>query len=83
MPHEEQEDPTFFVDDCTNIPCDGTKELVLPQKNIEESLSMGYINESIPFESTSKGDYLFKDLVDKYITKMEDQGCTKLACISI
>ena len=32
--------------------------------------------ENIPNESTNKYDYLFLDWVDKYITKIEDQGCT-------
>ena len=35
----------------------------------------------IPIESTSKGDCLFMDWVDKYIIEMKDQGCTKIAYI--
>ena len=60
---------------------DVTSAHVLTQKEIEESLDMGDIEESISFESTIKGDYLFNELIDKYTTKMEDKGCTKLARI--
>ena len=54
------------MDDCRDIPCDVTSAHVLIQKDIEESLAMGDIDENFPFESTRKGDYLFKELVDKY-----------------
>ena len=54
MPHEEQESPTFFVDGCRDIPCDVTSIHVLIQKDIEESLAMGDIDENMPFESTRK-----------------------------
>ena len=40
------------------------------------------MDADMPIESTSKYDYLFMDWVDKYITKIEDQGCTKIACIN-
>ena len=39
------------------------------------------IDEKMSFESACKGDDIVNDLVDKYITEMEDQGCTKIACI--
>ena len=42
---------------------------------------MGDVDENMPFESSRKVDYLFKELVDKYIIEMEDQGCTKHTCI--
>ena len=45
-------------------------------------LAMGNMAEGIPIESTSKYYYLFMDWVDKYITKIEDQRCTKIACIN-
>ena len=38
--------------------------------------------EEIPNESINKYDYLFMDWVDKYITEIEDQGCTRIAFIS-
>ena len=81
VPHEEKEAPTIFVNGCREMPCDMTSTHVFSQKDIEETLAMRYVDEYIPFELSSKGDYLFKDLVDKYITEMEDQGCTKLTCI--
>ena len=43
---------------------------------------MGNMAEDIPIESARKYDYLFMYWVDKYITKIEDQGCTKIACIN-
>ena len=45
-------------------------------------LAMGNMVEDIQSESASKYYYLFMDWVDKYITKIEDQGCTRIACIS-
>ena len=39
------------------------------------------MDEDIPSESTSKDDYLLMDWVDKNITEIEDQGCTRIACI--
>ena len=44
-------------------------------------LAMGNIVEDIPIESARKIDYPFMDWVGKYIIEMEDQGCTKIACI--
>ena len=70
------------IDDCMIIPCDVTSAPILPQKDIEESLAMVYINENMPFEAARKYCYLFMYWVDKYITKIEDQGCTKIACIN-
>ena len=80
FPHEEQEAPTFFVDGYRGIPCDVTSASVLPQKDIEESLAMGDIDENMKLGSTNKGDYPFKDLVYKDIIETNDQICTKLAC---
>ena len=82
VPHEDQEAPTFYVDGCSVIPCGVTSTPVLLQKDIEEYLAMGKIAKDVPFKSTSKGDYLFMDWVDKYISEIEDQGCTRIACIS-
>ena len=45
-------------------------------------LAMGNMPEDIQIESESKDDYLFMDWVDKYITKIEDQGCSRSACIN-
>ena len=81
VPYVEKVAPTFFVEGRIDIPCDVTSAHVLIQKEIEESLAIGDIDENMPFKSASKGDYLYMDLIDKYITEMEDQGCTKLACI--
>ena len=43
---------------------------------------MGNIVEDILIESKRKIDYSFMNWVGKYITEMEDQGCTRIACIS-
>ena len=43
---------------------------------------MGNIAKDMPIESSRKIDYPFIDWVGKYITEMEDQGCTRIACIS-
>ena len=43
---------------------------------------MGNMVEEIPIESTRKYDHLFMDQVDKNITEIEDQGCTRIACIN-
>ena len=48
----------------------------------EVFLDTGNMAEDIPIESTRKKYYLFMDWVDKYITEIEDQGCTRIACIS-
>ena len=48
----------------------------------EVFLDMGNMAEDIPSESTRKDDYLFMDWIDKIITEIEDQGCTRIACIS-
>ena len=68
--HEEKEAPIVSIDDCRNIPCDMTIASVFPQKDTEESLAMGDISDNMPFEESSKYNYLFMDSVDKYITKM-------------
>ena len=47
----------------------------------EVFLAMGNMDEDIPNESARKYYYLFMDWVDKYITKIEAQGCISLACI--
>ena len=85
VPHEELKSPTFFVYGCRNIPCDVTsatifpeKTDVFPHKDIEDSLAMGDIDENIPFKAL-----LFIQGYGKSIYHwMEDQRCTKLACIS-
>ena len=43
---------------------------------------MGNIVEYMPSELANEGDYMFMDWVDKYTIEMEDQVCTRLACIS-
>ena len=48
--------------------------LIEIERKDEVLLEMGNILEEIPIESISKDDYLFMDWVDKYITKIEDQG---------
>ena len=48
----------------------------------EVFLAMENMAEDIPIESERKYDYLFMDWVDKYITKIEDQGCTRIAYIN-
>ena len=45
-------------------------------------LAMGNMAKEIPSESTKKYDYLFMDWVDKNIIEIDDQGCTRIACIS-
>ena len=50
------------------------------QNGIEGFLAMGNMAEDIPSESASKDDHLFMDWVDKNITKIEDQRCTRIAC---
>ena len=82
VPHEEHEAPTFLVDDCRDIPCDVTSTHVLIPKDFEEYLSIRDIDENMTFESTKRADYIFKELIYKYIIEMEDQGCTKLSCVS-
>ena len=49
------------------------------KNGIEEFLAMGNMAEDIPSESASKDDHLFMDWVDKNITKIEDQRCTRIA----
>ena len=51
------------------------------ETNDEVLLAMGNVDEYMPIESKIKGDYIFMDWVDKFITEMEDQGCTRIACI--
>ena len=58
------------------------QSLIEIERKGEVFLAMGNMAEDIPIESTSKYDYLFMDWVDKYITKIEYQGCTRNACIS-
>ena len=58
------------------------QSLIDIERKDEVFLAMGNMPKDIPIESTSKDDYLFMDWVDKYITKIEDQGCTRIACIS-
>ena len=45
-------------------------------------LDMVNMYEDIRIELASKHDYLFMDWVDKYITKVEDQGCIRISCIN-
>ena len=52
------------------------------ERKDEVFLAMGNMVEDIPIESTRKYDYIFMDWVYKYITEIEDQGCTRNACIS-
>ena len=40
------------------------------------------MDEYIPSESKRKYDYLFMDWIDKNITEIEDQGCTRITFIS-
>ena len=42
---------------------------------------MGNMDEDIPSESTRKYDHLFMDWVNKNIIEIEDQRCTRIACI--
>ena len=56
--------------------------LIEIERKDELFLAMVNIVEDISIESASKDDYLFMDWVDKYITKIEDQGCTRIACIN-
>ena len=48
----------------------------------EEFLDMRNMAEYMPLESATKGDYVLMGWVDKYITEIEDQGRTIIACIS-
>ena len=48
------------------------------QNGIEEFLAMGNMTEDIPSESTSKDNNLFMDWVNKNITEIENQRCTRL-----
>ena len=57
-------------------------ELIEIERRDELFLYMGKMDEDIPIESTRKYDYLFVYWVDKYITKIEGQGCTRIACIN-
>ena len=56
--------------------------LIEIERKDEVFLAMGNMLEKIIIESASKDDYIFMDWVDKYITKIEDQVCTKIACIN-
>ena len=56
--------------------------LIEIERKDEVFLAMGNMADDIPNESERKYDYLFMDQVDKYITKIEDQVCTKIACIN-
>ena len=56
--------------------------LIEIERKDEMLLDMGNMAKGIPIESTSKYYYLFMDWVDKYITKIEDQGCTRIAYIN-
>ena len=56
--------------------------LIEIERKDEVFLAMGNMPEDILIESSSKDDYLFMDWVDKYITKIEDQGCTRISCIN-
>ena len=56
--------------------------LIEIERKDEVFLAMGKIPEDIPIESGSKDDYIFMDWVDKYITKIEDQGCNIIYCIN-
>ena len=40
-----------------------------------------YSQEDIPFIYASKGTYLCRYRINKYITEMEVQGCTSFSCI--
>ena len=48
----------------------------------EEFLDMRNMAEDMPLESASKGDYVLMGWVDKYVTEIEDQGRTIIACIN-
>ena len=52
------------------------------ERKDEVFLAMVNIAEYIPIESSRKDDYLFMDWVDKCITKIEDQGCTRIVGIN-
>ena len=49
VPHEEKEDPTFFIDGCRDIPCDATSTYLLIPNDIEKYFSMAYLYDNIPF----------------------------------
>ena len=53
------------------------------EKKDGEFLDMGKMAEGMPIELANKGDYLFMNWVDKYITKIEDQGCTRIFAPSV
>ena len=40
-----------------------------------------YIQEGLIFRYASKGTYLSRDWIDKYLTEMEVQGCISFSCI--
>ena len=50
-------------------------------KDEEEKLAMGEIDNGMTFKSSRKGTHLPMDWVDEYITELEVQGCTILACM--
>ena len=61
--------------------CFGQALIEIERKD-EVFLAMGNMAEEISIELARKYDYLFMYWVDKYITKIKDQGCTKIACIN-
>ena len=58
-----------------------SQEIIEIERKDEDFLAMGNIDEDIPIESTRKIDYPFMYWVGKYITEMEDQGCTIISWI--
>ena len=55
------------------------------KRNEEQNIVQAIINierKDVLNESSRKYDYLFMDWVDKNIIEIEDQGCTRIACIS-
>ena len=59
----------------------GTTLIEIGRKD-EVFLAMRNMDEDISSESTRKHDYLFRDLVTKNITEIEDKRCTTIACTS-
>ena len=49
-------------------------------KDEEEKLAMGEIAKGMTFKSSRKGTHLPMYWVDEYMTELEVQGCTRLAC---
>ena len=56
--------------------------LIEIERKDEELLAMWNIAKDKPSELERKIDYPFIVWVGKYFTEMEDQGCTRIACIS-